>query len=500
MLVNADLDGTLNLANISKAYPIDLDKELSGILKAKLNTSFDMNAIENNTYSRIKNNGTASITDFVYSSESIVNPIRISNAQMTFKPGTVNLNSFNAVTGKTDIAATGTISNLLGYLLSDKKLQGNFNVVSNQFLVSDFMEADDEAKKTNKTTADGESLKIPDFLDCTIQANAKSVVYDNLNLKNLNGTLVIKDQQAQLNTMTSDIFNGKMTITGDVSTKESTPTFNINMGADGFDIAQSFTDLDLLKNLAPIAKILEGKLNTTINLKGNLNESFSPDLQSVSGNAFAEVLTRELNAESSKLLNALESNLNFIDFSKLDLSDLKTSLTFENGMVNIKPFYLKYKDIDIAIAGSHGFDKAINYDVVFNVPAKYLGSDVNRLIGKIDDPEVNKITIPVSANLTGSFNNPKVRTDLSSSVSNLMQQLIEIQKQKLLDQGEDTIKDILGGIISGGSEPENTSNDSTSVSSDSTKTNTPSTEQAIKNILGGILNKNKQKKDTVSLK
>lgn len=500
MLVNADLDGTLNLANISKAYPIDLDKELSGILKAKLNTSFDMNAIENNTYSRIKNNGTASITDFVYSSEDIVNPIRISNAQMTFKPGTVNLNSFNAVTGKTDIAATGTISNLLGYLLSDKKLQGNFNVVSNQFLVSDFMEADDEAKKTNKTTADGESLKIPDFLDCTIQANAKSVVYDNLNLKNLNGTLVIKDQQAQLNTMTSDIFDGKMTITGDVSTKESTSTFNINMGADGFDIAQSFTDLDLLKNLAPIAKILEGKLNTTINLKGNLNESFSPDLQSVSGNAFAEVLTRELNAESSKLLNALESNLNFIDFSKLDLSDLKTSLTFENGMVNIKPFYLKYKDIDIAIAGSHGFDKAINYDVVFNVPAKYLGSDINRLIGKIDDPEVNKITIPVSANLTGSFNNPKVRTDLSSSVSNLMQQLIEIQKQKLLDQGEDTIKDILGGIISGGSEPENTSNDSTSVSSDSTKTNTPSTEQAIKNILGGILNKNKQKKDTVSLK
>lgn len=500
VLVNADIDGVLNLSNISKAYPIELDKELSGILKAKLNTSFDMNAIETNAYNRIKNNGAASITDFVYSSEDIVNPIHISNAHMTFKPGMVNLNSFNAVTGKSDIAATGTITNLLGYLLSDKKLQGNFDVVSNQFFVSDFMEADDQSKKTNKTTTDNESLKIPDFLDCTINANAKTVVYDNLNLKNLNGTLVIKDQQAQLNKVTSDVFDGEMSITGNVSTQENTPTFNINLGADGFDIAQSFTDLDLLKNLAPIAKILDGTLNTTINLQGNLNESYSPNLQSVSGDAIAEVLTRKLNAESSTLLNALESNLNFIDFSKLDLSNLKTNLTFENGMVNIKPFYLKYKDIDIAIAGSHGFDKTINYDVVFNVPANYLGSDVNRLIGKIDDPEVNKITIPVTANLTGSFNNPKVKTDLSSGVSNLMKELLEIQKQKLLNQGEDTIKDILGGIITGGSQGENTVSDSTATSNDSTKTNTPNTEQTIKNILGGILNKNKQKKDTVSLK
>ncbi|WP_223034759.1 AsmA-like C-terminal region-containing protein [Hanstruepera marina] len=499
ILVNMDIDGVLNLGNISQAYPIKLEKQLSGVLKAKLNTAFDMNAVETNAYSRIKNTGIASVTDFTYSSEDIVNPIKISKADMTFKPGTVSLNNFNAVTGNSDLAATGTINNLLGYLLSDKKLQGNFNVTSQQFLISDFMEADEDTKKTNKTTADSESLKIPEFLDCTINANAKTVVYDNLNLKNVVGTLIIKDQRAQLNNMTSDIFDGKMTINGDVSTQDDTPIFNINLGADGFDIAQSFKDLDLLQNIAPIAKVLEGKLNTTINLKGNLNESFSPNLQSVSGDAFAEVLTRELNAESSKLLNALETNLDFIDFNQLDLRDLKTSLTFENGKVNIKPFYLKYKDIDIAIAGSHGFDKTMDYDVIFNVPAKYLGSDVNRLIGKIDDPEVNKITIPVSANLTGSFNNPKVSTDLSSGVSKLMQQLVEIQKQKLLNQGGDTIKDILGGIMSGNSGG-TTPNDSTNVQTDTTETTTPSTEQTIKNILGGLLNKNKQKKDTVNLK
>jgi len=64
MLVNANVDGVLNLANITKAYPVELDNALTGILKAKLNTAFDMNAIETNAYERIKNSGTASISDF----------------------------------------------------------------------------------------------------------------------------------------------------------------------------------------------------------------------------------------------------------------------------------------------------------------------------------------------------------------------------------------------------------------------------------------------------
>lgn len=496
MLVNANIDGVLNLSNISKAYPIDLETKLSGILKANLVTAFDMNSIEANAYQNISSTGNATITNFIFNSEDIANPIEIESAILNFKPGTVSLNAFTAKTGKTDLAATGTINNLLGFLFTDNDLKGSFNVTSNQFVVNDFVVAENTSENKNKTTTQ-ETLRIPAFLDCAINAKAKTVVYDNLNLKNVNGTLVIKDQKAILNNMTSDIFDGKMTISGDVSTKEKTPTFTINLGAEDFDIAQSFTELDLLKSLAPIAKILDGSLNTTINLKGDLNNAFTPNLQTISGDAFAEVLTTAFNAENSNILSALESNLNFVDFNKLDLKNLKTNLTFENGKVNIKPFYLKYKDIDIAIAGSHGFDKTINYDLVFNVPAKYLGSDVNRLIGKINDPEVNKISIPVSANITGSFSSPKVKTDLSSAVTNLMTQLVEIEKQKLINQGSNTIKNILSGIQTGNTE---TATDSIKTPRDSTISTTPKTEQTIKNILGGILNKNKQKNDTLSLK
>ena len=506
--VNANIDGVLNLANIDKAYPIKLKNKLQGVLKGKLNTSFDMNAIETNAYNRIKNNGNLAISDFIFSSEEIVNPINISKAIVSFKTGTTTLESFNALTGKSDIAATGTLKNLMGFLLSDKKLQGKFDVNSNRFSVSDFMVEDSSQTKSNSTSEE-KSLKIPSFLDATINANAKTVIYDNLNLKDVKGELRIKDETATLNNVTSSLFDGKITLKGNVNTTKDTPTFNMNLGINDFNLSKSFNNLELLQTLAPIAKILQGKLNTTINLSGNLSSDYTPEISSISGNALAEVITSNIIANSEGVLSKLKGAMNFIEFDKLDLKDLKTKLSFENGQVNVKPFALKYKDIDITIDGSHGFDKSLNYNAVFNIPAKYLGSEVNRLIGKINDSEVNKISIPVTANITGNYKNPSVNTDLTSGVSKLTKQLIEIEKQKLLDKGKDKIKDVLGGILNGNKETNPIKTDSThTVLKDTTSSNisTPpltgdnEVKDKLKNVLGGLLGGNKKKKDTIKHK
>ncbi len=508
MLVNANLDGTLNLSNLTKAYPIKLENALTGILKATLTTSFDINALKTNAYQRIKSKGIASISDFVFSSEDIVNPIHISQTDMTFNSGTVALNNFKAQTGESDLNATGTITNLLGFLLSDNTLKGNFNVSSNIFKVSDFM-TEDAASKENKTTSASESLKIPSFLDCTINAIAKTVIYDNLSLKNVTGKLLIKDQQATLEDMKSTIFNGALSISGNVSTKSDTPDFNLSLGADGFDIAESFKNLELLKNLAPIAKLLDGKLNAVLNFSGKLDKEFSPELNTISGKALAELLTARVKTNEDLLINKLEGALGFIDFDKLDLKDIKTQLIFANGKVSVKPFNLKYKDIAITVSGAHGFDKTLSYSAVFNVPAKYLGSEINRLIEQINTPEINNVTIPVTATIGGTFNNPIVKTDLTNGISTLTKQLIEIEKQKVLNQGKDKVKDLIGDVLGSNKQKTDSVKQKQSeaikdvlgdiVSGNKTKdsTSTSVTKDVVKDVLGGLLGGKKKTIDTV---
>ena len=512
ILVNAHIDGGLNLANISKVYPIEMDTPLTGVLRGKVNSSFDMKAIETNAYHRIKNTGSANITDFVVSSDAIANPVHISSVNMTFNSGNVSLNSFKAKTGVSDIKASGTIKNLLGFLLSDNTLKGNFNMTSNQLNLNDFM-VEKEQTESTETVSSSEQIKIPAFLQCIVNAKADTVLYDDLTLNNVSGTIYIQDQQASLENLKSSLFEGALALDGDVTTKTDTPSFNLNLNAKNFDIAKSFKGLDLLKNLAPIARVLQGKLNTKINLTGNLNNDFSVNLNSVSGNALAQLLASRFDSNQANLLTKLEGALNFIDFDNLNLDDIKTKLEFSDGQVAVQPFNLMYNDIVIEISGTHSFDNKMNYNAVFNVPAKYLGSEVNRLIGKIDIKEANSISIPVAANITGSFSNPSVKTDLTSGVSQLTQQLIEIQKQKALNLGKEKVKDMLGDIIGGNK----TKTDSIKKQQDNSvkdilggiikpkmpindsipKDTTNSTKKVIKNVLGGLLGGKKKEKDSV---
>ena len=472
MLVDATIDGTLNLANISKAYPVELETELSGLLKGTLHTVFDMDAIETNTYQRTKNNGSIAITDFVFSSEELVNPIHISNVDVELKPGLVTLESFAAKTGKSDIEATGSITNLLGFLLSDNPLQGNFKLNSNTFDVSDFIT---ESTSESRETVPTESLKIPAFLDCIIMADAKTVFYDNLILEEVKGTLVLHNQKAILKNMSSKIFDGNLTINGTVNTQPVTPTFDMDLGVDSFDISQSFNSLELFQNIAPIAKVLQGKLNSTFNVSGDLTNDFTPDLNSITGDAFAELLTTKVESKNAAVFNELKGALSFVDFDKLDLKDLKTKLDFKNGVVNVSPFDVSYEDVSITIEGSHGFDKTMNYNAIFDVPAKYFGNEVNSLISNIGDADaVKNLSIPVTATIGGNYTSPKVSTDLTNGVSNLTNQLIAIQKQKVINQWKNQVSNALGKLL--GSD--------NAKKTDSTSTDT---KNSVKDILGGFL-------------
>jgi DNA mismatch repair protein MutH len=136
------------------------------------------------------------------------------------------------------------------------------------------------------------------------------------------------------------------------------------------DIAQSFTQLDLLKNSRPIAGIINGKLNSTIKLNGNLDATaMRPDLKTVTGD-LGQLLSTTLNATNSTLLTALGSNLKFIDANKINLNNLK-AISFKDGMVSVKPLTSIIK-ISKRLSGKHGFDQ-MNYNIQFNVPVKYLG-------------------------------------------------------------------------------------------------------------------------------
>jgi hypothetical protein len=492
-IVDAALKGTINLANLSKAYPIKLDKPLAGILKADVTTQFDMASVEKSQYENIKNAGTMSLSGFKYTDENNKS-MNISTALVEFNPSRINLKQFNATTGKSDLAINGVLENFYGFMFKKQELKGNFNMSSNQLAVDDFMTSGEPAKTTTsggegkaetKTAAKpAEAMKIPAFLNCTLNAKANTVLYDNLKLKDVSGKLIIKDEKALLENFKTSIFGGTIGLTGAVSTKEKVPTFDMNLGFNQVDIAQTFTQLDMMKKIAPLAGIINGKLNSTIKLNGNLDaKELTPDLKSLTGDLLGQLLSTTVNAKNSTLLNALGSKVSFIDVNKLNLNDLKMALTFEDGKVKVKPFDIKYQDIKVTVGGTHGFDQTMNYNLKLDVPAKYLGKEASAFLSKLSAADAAKLeNIPISGMITGNFSNPKIAIDTKTAVSNLTTQVVNQQKEKLTKQGTSALTDLLN---------KNTKSKDTTKTATDNKAKTEEVKTKASELLNGLFKKKK---------
>ena len=469
--VDLGVKGTINLANLSQAYPISLDKKFAGILRADIATQLDMKSVEAKNYQNIKAEGNLSLSQFVYAGEEFVKPFHIDNLNVSFTPAHIGLSQFDARTGETDLHLNGTLDNLYGFAFRKEVLKGNFNLSSNKLVVDDFMQPataetstpskqeSKEAPNSEKTVSQSQNssaaIKVPAFLDCALSAKANTVLYDNLKLSNVSGKLIIKDQKVALENLKSDIFGGNIALSGDVSTKDKTPTFDVDLNLNKLNIAEAFSQITMLEKIAPIAKVVQGKVNTVINVKGTLKNDLTPEINHISGDLFAALIDSKINSNGSPLLSALDSQFTGLNLANLNLKDVKAAVDFEDGKVKIKPFTLKYKDVAIEIAGSHGFDQQMNYKLTFNVPPQMLGKEAEGLLAKLTPENQKKISnLPVVATVGGTFKQPQVSTDAKSVVKDLATQIAKNQINNLAAKGSDALQQALGGKTSSGTTAE----------------------------------------------
>src|SRR5690606_34746094 len=133
-----------------------------------------------------------------------------------------------------------------------------------------------------------------------------------------------------------------------------------------------FMQLEMFQFLVPIAKALQGNLNTKFEFTGQLTSDLSPKLSTLAGTALAQIITAEVDPQQAPLLAALGNKVSFLNLDRLSLRDVSTNFSFNNGKIEVKPFDFDIKGINVAVAGTHGLDKTIDYNVTMDVPAKYL--------------------------------------------------------------------------------------------------------------------------------
>ena len=428
------VSGGVDLEKLTAIFPVE-GTTLSGKIQADLSSTGSFADVEANRYEKIQASGTMGIRDLTYRSVEYPQGVKIERAQLDFNPQRANLTEFKSQLGKSPLVANGYFSGYMDYLLSESGiLKGQLSLSSSKFDVNEWMSDSSTPTEEGKL----EVVSLPENLDFTMSLSADEVLYDNLNLKEVKGTIVLRDGVLQFSDAGMKALDGRIRMKGSYDPRNLTaPAFDFNLDISELSIAKAFQSLTTVQAFAPIAKDLTGLVNTNINFSGLLGPDMMPVLPSLDIKGILKVTEAAL--RNSAILQGVTSLTGLKDANTLTMKNLSIPVSIENGRMEIRPFDLKLWDYQTTIQGSAGFDGSMNYLLNMMVPAGKFGAQANTLLATISGTQASESTlIPLSLNLSGTYNQPKIAlaggNSIETLLTNALRSRLDSEKQNLQEK------------------------------------------------------------------
>jgi len=445
-----DIDGGVkakfNMASVKDVIPMEAGEEMNGNITADIQLKGKVSALEEERYEDFIAEGQLIILDMDYKSDSLPYDVLLKQMYLNFSPQYVELAAFEAQIGKSDINANGKIENFIAYAFADDEaLKARFNLNSNLMDLNEFMEEDSEVATESTETTDEEPLsviEIPKNIDFVLNTSMKKVVYDNMNIDNLKGELIVRDQKVSMNNLFMNLLDGSMVMNGYYeTTNPKKPGFSYDMAINDFDIQTVTTTFNTIEEMAPYAKNMKGRFNTSIDISGVLDEEMMPDLNTLSGKG--DMVTKSMKIEDFKALNKLADILKNDKFRKLEIDDTHIKYEIKDGRIYTEPFDIKMGPVTGTMSGSNGFDQTMDNVMTLKVPSSELGAGdaVNKLNSQASKLGMNLKAaefVNVDVTLKGTVDNPKVGVNLKDAVGNIVDDV----KEQIKEQVEEKIEEI----------------------------------------------------------
>jgi hypothetical protein len=436
--VLASLKAKIELATLKDIMPLEKGDEMNGIFTSDVNIKGRMSSIEKEQYQDFNAEGNMKLENMLYKSDSLPYDVMLNIVSLNFSPQHVELANFDAKIGKTDLQASGRIDNILSYVFADDQvLTGKFNLNSTLLDVNEFM-SDTEAPASTTTAAEEEPLsvvEVPKNIDFTLTSNFTKIIYDNIQIDNTKGLLVVRDQKIDMQNLSMNLMGGSMVMDGYYeTTNPKIPGIKFDMDIKNFDVQTIASTFNSVVEMAPIVKNTYGKFNTKLAIKGVLNDKMEPDLNTLNGDGFMQ--TQNIEVREFKPMVKLADILKNDKLKNYSLNNTNITYEIKEGRVYTKPFDVKLGNVVGTMSGSNGLDQTIDYKMAIKIPSKDLGmSDaMNKLNAQasglgLDLKAAEFVNVDVL--IGGTFTDPKVSTSLKGAAGSIVNDVKEQVKEKI---------------------------------------------------------------------
>jgi hypothetical protein len=410
------LVGTVDLGKMLTIFPME-NVIMEGKLSADLQTKGSYKDVEEGRYNRLDTRGELDIAGFYFTSNDFPQGIRIKESKSQFSPERINLVSFDSRVGESPLVANGFLSNYLNFFLKENEiLKGQLNLTSSRFNINQWLTSDGSTSESSELTV----IALPKTIDFNMNISAAEVLYDNLTLKDVKGSLILKDGVLSFKDAAMRALGGQVVMNGAYDPRDlSAPRFNFNLNLSNLSIPEAFNSFSTVQAFAPVAQHMTGDFNTTLSFSGLLGPDMMPVLSSLDGKGLIRVA--EAAFRDSPILRGITSFTRLNESNMLQFRNLAASFDINNGVMDVKPFDIRLWDYQATIQGSTGFDGTIRYLINMMVPAGRFGEQANNLLATISNTQASSSTlIPLSINLGGTYNSPQVGLAGGNSMETLL--------------------------------------------------------------------------------
>ncbi len=473
-------NGGIDIGKMTKIFPLD-GMTLAGKALASIETKGKYSDVTAKHYDRLPTSGSASLTDFKFTSKTLPYAVTIAQANASFNPQKIEVKNTNGTIGKSDFSVDGAISNYIGYVFGKETIKGNLNYNSTLLDLNEFMT--DNAPTDKKDTAKLHIVPIPSNVDFVLHSDIKTVKMMEYFITQASGDVIVKNSIADLSSMKFNMLGGAFVVNGTYNTKDiQRPKYNFALKIDNLSIQQAASSFSIVKAYAPIAGMATGKFGTDFKVSGELGQDMMPKLNTVNGDGLIKIA--EAAVTQSKLIAGVTSLTNLSNTDQVTLKNVLMSATITDGKLSVKPFNVKFGDYTTAVTGSTALNGVIDYSMKMNVPAGKLGAQFQGLVNQYAGTNNSTSEIPLNINLGGTFANPKATLISQEQKQQVQQAVTDAAKQK----GNEALKQAANGT-----KPEDIVNNILTGKKDTTRKQ--ATETKPQNILNTILH---PKKDTTS--
>ncbi|WP_022825690.1 AsmA-like C-terminal region-containing protein [Hymenobacter norwichensis] len=452
---DADVKGVVDLTKITKIFPLE-GMTVTGRLNGNIAAKGNMADIEAGRYQTVVASGTVNAQNVTYKSPDLPQGMKVTKATASFNNDKIVLQNMSGFVGSSDIAASGTISNYMGYLFTPgQPLRGNLNVSSSRFNVNEWMVDEVSAKPTagataatkapaTATKADG-VLQIPKYFDLVLNSTVGQVVYDNLKLDNVKGTVTVRDEAAILNGLTFNTLGGNFATNGSYSSKNlAHPKFDFGLNIKNLNFQNAFNAFNSVKAMIPLADNLEGIFSTNFKVSGEMGPDMMPNYSTLTGKGLFEVVRAAVSG--SPVLTKISSLTQLQELKSFAVNNKDVAAEIINGNFIVKPFDLTVGQIKMTVGGSNNISNGgLEYVTALNVPTGKLGSQLTgqltRLTGVTDIKGTKRVTLGL--NIGGTVSSPQVKLTTGSVkaqakdiVTSVVQAKVDDAKLKLQAQAK----------------------------------------------------------------